>query len=88
MFEKILLPLDGSKLAETAISYVRNLVGQMGAEVYLLHVCPAEHQAYTHMHQIYLSGIADSLRNGIKETFPIIQEPKVFVRLSSVIRSR
>ena len=30
MFEKILLPLDGSELAETAIPYVRDLAGQLG----------------------------------------------------------
>ena len=34
MFEKILLPLDGSELAETAIPYVRDLAGQLEAEVY------------------------------------------------------
>ena len=33
MFDKILVPLDGSELAETAIPYVRNLAGQLGAEV-------------------------------------------------------
>ena len=44
MFERILLPLDGSKLAETAIPYVWDLAGQIGAEVYLLHACPPEHK--------------------------------------------
>ena len=33
MFEKILLPLDGSELAEAAIPYVRDLAGQSEAEV-------------------------------------------------------
>ena len=29
MFEKMLLPLDGSELAETAIPYIRDLSGQL-----------------------------------------------------------
>ena len=77
MFEKILLPLDGSELAETAIPYVRNLAGQLEAEVYLLHVCPPEHQSYLHMHQIYLNNIAENLRQRIKENSQPGREPKV-----------
>ncbi len=64
MFEKILLTLDGSELAETAIPYVRNLVTQLDAEIFLLHVCPPEHQAYLHMHQIYMNYLADGMRSG------------------------
>lgn len=78
MFEKILLPLDGSELAETSIPYVRNLLGQIGAEVYLLHVCPSEHQYYSHMHQIYLNSVSQGLKKGIKDTFPAVQDPQVF----------
>jgi nucleotide-binding universal stress UspA family protein len=67
MFEKILLPLDGSVLAETALPYLRDLESRLRSEVYLLHICPPEHQAYLHMHQIYLNSIADSLRKEILE---------------------
>jgi nucleotide-binding universal stress UspA family protein len=62
MFGKILVPLDGSILAELAIPYVRDLADQLKAEIYLLHVCPEEHQAYLHMHQIYLNVLAENLR--------------------------
>jgi nucleotide-binding universal stress UspA family protein len=77
MFEKILVPLDGSELAETAIPYARDLSGQIGAEIYLLHVCPSEHQYYSHMHQIYLNSVAEGLRNTIKNSFPALQEPRI-----------
>ena len=77
MFEKILLPLDGSELAETAIPYVWDLAGQLKAEVYLLHACPPEHQAYLHMHQIYLNNIAENLRQRIKENWQPSREPKI-----------
>jgi nucleotide-binding universal stress UspA family protein len=73
MFEKILLPLDGSILAEAAIPYVRDLAGQLSAEIYLLHVCPVEHEAYLHMHQMYLNNIADNLRKEMQFS----QGPKI-----------
>jgi len=79
----MLLPLDGSELAETALPYIRDLSNQIGSEIYLLHVCPTEHQYYTHMHQIYLNTIAGDLRNSIKESYPDIQEPKVFYEVIS-----
>lgn len=65
MYEKILLALDGSELAESAIPYVSDLAGQLDAEVFLLHVCPPEHQAYLHMHQIYMNTIAEKLKQRI-----------------------
>jgi nucleotide-binding universal stress UspA family protein len=69
MFEKILLPLDGSELAEAAIPYVRDLAGPLKAEVYLLHVCPSTHQNLWRMHRIYLDHVADSLREEIKKNW-------------------
>ena len=81
MFEKILLPLDGSVLAETAIPFVRDLAGQLEAEVYLLHACPPEHKTYLRMHQLYLDNIAENLRQRIKEDWQPSGEPKIQVEV-------
>jgi nucleotide-binding universal stress UspA family protein len=81
MFERILLPLDGSELAETAIPYVRDLAGQLEAEVYLLHVCPPEHKEYLRMHQLYLNDIAEDLRKSINENAQPGRESKVQVEV-------
>jgi nucleotide-binding universal stress UspA family protein len=75
MFEKILLPLDGSELAEQAIPYVRELAGQLDAEVYLLHVCPEGHQNLVRMHNIYLEHTAYRLRQELKEASGSNREP-------------
>ncbi|MBP1706985.1 MAG: universal stress protein [Chloroflexi bacterium] len=77
MFEKILLPLDGSELAEAAIPYVRDLAAQLEAEVYLMHACPPEHVAYLHMHQIYLNSMAEGLRKEIQERWQPPQGARV-----------
>jgi nucleotide-binding universal stress UspA family protein len=75
MFEKVLLPLDGSELAETAIPYVRDLAVQLKAEVSLIHVCPPEHATLMHMHKIYLDHMADSLREEIRDLWGTSQNP-------------
>jgi nucleotide-binding universal stress UspA family protein len=77
MLERILLPLDGSELAERAIPYVRDLAGQSGAEVYLLHACPPEHKAYLRMHQIYLNTVAEELRLRLKADWPPSSDPRI-----------
>lgn len=41
MFQKILLPLDGSELSERAIDPVEEMAAKTGAEVLLLRVVPA-----------------------------------------------
>ena len=67
MFNRILLPLDGSELAEAAVPYVRDLAGQLEAQGYMLNVCPPERETYLHMHQIYMAKMADSFRQSMQE---------------------
>jgi nucleotide-binding universal stress UspA family protein len=40
MFARVLVPLDGSALSETALPWVRGLAAALGTEVYLLRVIP------------------------------------------------
>ena len=42
MYEKIVVPLDGSELAETSLHYATQLAAKCGAELVLLHVCGPE----------------------------------------------
>lgn len=75
MFEKILLPLDGSELAESAVPYVRDLAGQLNAEVNMIHV--SERQDLAHMYQIYLEHIKDNIRKEIKGFWGTDREPRI-----------
>jgi nucleotide-binding universal stress UspA family protein len=77
MFEKILLLLDGSELAEAAIPYTRDLAAELQAEIFILHACPSDQQAFLHMRQIYLNAMADILRQEIKESWGPTQQPNV-----------
>ncbi len=70
MFEKILLPLDGSELAEKALPHGEELAARLGSELILLHVRGPEHEKYEHMHQIYLDLMANNMRRNIATMRP------------------
>ncbi|MCX6000622.1 MAG: universal stress protein, partial [Chloroflexi bacterium] len=43
----ILVPLDGSRLAEAVLPHVKNVASELGAEVVLFHVLPSTYDVYT-----------------------------------------
>ena len=76
MFEKILLTLDGSPVAEVAVPYAEFLAGRLGAELILLHV-NSERESNPHMYEIYLNSMAGAMRLQIKKSMPQGGEPRV-----------
>lgn len=67
MYEKILVPLDGSEVAEVALPYAGELAGRLGSEITLIHVCESTEQQYRNMHQIYMQKMAEMTRQLIKK---------------------
>ena len=65
MFERILLPLDGSDIAETALPYGQELAAKLGSELVLYHVHTQEHRHQEHMHRVYLDSVAEGARDNI-----------------------
>jgi len=70
MFERILLPLDGSRLAEAAVPYGAELAARLGSELILFHACAREHQPFQSMHQLYLRDVVDGLERYMEKKFP------------------
>jgi nucleotide-binding universal stress UspA family protein len=66
MFEKILLPLDGSQTAEIAIPYALEMAGRLNANLSILHVEGPQHVQFHHMHEVYISGMVESIEKEIK----------------------
>jgi nucleotide-binding universal stress UspA family protein len=83
MFEKILLPLDGSELAETAIPYAEELASRLGSEIMLYHVYRRGHQSLQHMHQMYLDRLVESVQNNIKKSRRDNAEVKVTTKVEA-----
>jgi len=78
MFERILLPLDGSQLAEMAVPYAEYFAQKLGSDVTLLNTCRSDLKLYSHMYQVYLDHVADGMRRRIgkarpKSTPPVIE---------------
>ena len=62
MYEKILVTLDGSPLAEVALPYAEELAGQLGSEITLLYVSETGQDPQSGMDQSYLQKIVESAK--------------------------
>lgn len=62
MFNRVLLPLDGSDLAEAVYPYAEELARKLGSEIVLFHVCETSHKLALNMHRLYLEKSAELLR--------------------------
>lgn len=70
MFERIMIPLDGSEVAEIALPYGEELARRLGSEVILLHVRGSEHQQYERMHKMYLDRLAETVKHNVRKGQP------------------
>jgi nucleotide-binding universal stress UspA family protein len=72
MYEKILVPLDGSELAEVALPYAEELAGRLGSEMILITVLlpgtgSDEGSWYPHLHDVYLQRMVDIVRQDVQK---------------------
>jgi nucleotide-binding universal stress UspA family protein len=67
MYRKMLVPLDGSKLAEETLPYVRELAGRLDLDLDFLYVGDPRMSQMTPMNQIYVDKMADSVRAQIQK---------------------
>lgn len=59
MYEKILVPLDGSELSELALPYSEDLSEKLGSEIILLHVCEPPGSRCFHIHHLYMERMSE-----------------------------
>jgi nucleotide-binding universal stress UspA family protein len=76
MWKKILVPLDGSDLAELALPYAQELAVAFKSELVLLHVSEPAEEEYLHMHQLYLEKIAGQTRKLVKMVNSVVVSGK------------
>ncbi len=67
MYKKIVVPLDGSPLAEVALPYAEEIAGKIGSEMVLLSVLPAEEPDEYHSHYTYMEKVVDLTMHQIKK---------------------
>ena len=62
MYERILVPLDGSEIAQIALPYAEKLVKTLGSQLILIYVNESDEDRYHHMHQFYLQQMAEAVK--------------------------
>ena len=62
MYEKIMVPLDGSELAEVALPYAAELAIQLGSEITLIYVSELGKDPQEEIDQSYLQKIVESIK--------------------------
>ncbi len=72
MWKRIVIPLDGSDLAELALPYAEELANAFKSEVILLHVSEPSEEHYRHMHQLYMEEVAQRLRERVRKVSVVV----------------
>ncbi len=80
MYEKILVPLDSSEVAESVLPYIEELVGHLKSEVTLLYVCKSAEAQNRQVHEVYLGIIAEGVERDIRERYPVKRGARIKVK--------
>lgn len=67
MYKKMLVPLDGSKLAEVVIPYVKEIAERLGLDLLLLHVCTPQEREFSHMRESYIHSVAQAIGSQVEQ---------------------
>jgi nucleotide-binding universal stress UspA family protein len=70
MYQKILIPLDGSETAERVIPYAEEIIARFGGQIILASVSELLHKVAGNFYPAYVSRIAEQVQNQLKEWSP------------------
>lgn len=73
LYRTILVPLDGSEMAETVLELATNLAVRSGSTLTLLHVCTPEQADYERLHSAYIQQTADLVQRNISKICETVQ---------------
>jgi nucleotide-binding universal stress UspA family protein len=68
MYERILVPLDGSGLAEVALPYAEQLARRLGSQIYLIYVSESAEVPQHYIHRFYLQKVGEATKEGAGRT--------------------
>lgn len=79
MFEKILVPLDGSDVAETVLPYVEEIAAKSRSEVVLMTVSDPASSVAEHLYRAHMEEVSLEVEHGLEDRG--LAEPKVCTEL-------
>jgi nucleotide-binding universal stress UspA family protein len=65
MYKRMLVPLDGSALAEVILPYTRELARRIGLDVVLIHIADKKDSETLLLHKAYVDRTADTIRSDL-----------------------
>jgi nucleotide-binding universal stress UspA family protein len=82
MYEKILVTLDGSELAEVALPYAEEIATRLGSTIKLVYVSESKDDQYRNMQESYIHNLIErlqqtSLKSGSVAVKPLKLEPVI-----------
>ena len=77
MYKKMLVPLDGSKMAEVVFPYAREVAGRLDVDLDFLHICTPEEADTLPMRQAYIEHMAEIVRGQSEEIRQKVGTPKI-----------
>jgi nucleotide-binding universal stress UspA family protein len=91
MYEKILVPLDGSSAAEIVLRYAEEIGSKFGAEIILVSVSEQAVDERDHLYRTYLERTAEQLEcrlddRGVKEQVKLKKEVLVGIPAGEILR--
>jgi len=75
MYEKILVPLDGSETAEMVIPYAEEMAARLGSEIILTSVSESVPFDAQQLYQIYLERVTGQVQHQLKDWKPAKEKP-------------
>ncbi|MFC1979760.1 universal stress protein [Chloroflexota bacterium] len=85
MFDRILVPVDSSKLADAVLPYAEELAGNFNSEVTLMYVCEPGEQKHHLVHKFYMGKIAELVKSQIERNYPRKRSTGIKVKSEVVI---
>lgn len=88
MYRRMLVPLDGSELAEVVFPYAKELAGRLGIKVILLHISAPALRDYVPMNRAYIEQAADTIRREarrVQKKVGLVPEESIEVRGELVV---
>jgi nucleotide-binding universal stress UspA family protein len=67
MYKKMLVPLDGSKIGEAVLPFVKELTSRLKLTTTCLHICESKEDQFSLMRSAYIKGVADNLKDQLVE---------------------
>ena len=67
MYERILVPLDGSNTAEMVLPYVEEIAARLGAEIFLTSVAESSAADMDRLYRSYLEHVMERVRHRLKD---------------------